>query len=369
MTLAGVAAFAAAHALGLPYGLAAAITAIVVIQSNVGGSLRRAFEQFIGALLGAVYAAAVALAISPDDILSTGIALGIALAPLSILAARSVGFVVAPVTAAVVLLGGTGMDMSATSLALYRVVGVGLGCGIGLLVSVLVVPARASRMAVETAGGIARLLAEQLQVLASQGIKGQAVLGPKATETREKLVRLAALVEEAAHERLAWLDEVPDGHRLLRALRRVRHDVDMLRRTVREAGSDALHDRVATSWQRAAESGAATLTAISQLLAGKHVSQDFNQLAPAVRAYKADIDEMRRTGATHSLSTAVLSRLLGLGFALDQLRRDLDDLTEVARGTSSSRKEFTADNTAHLPEAPGNPSPPRGLEDHSRADR
>jgi uncharacterized membrane protein YccC len=340
MTTAGVAAFAAAHALGLPYGLAATITAIVVTQSNVGGSLRRAFEQFIGALLGAVYAAGVALAISPDDVLSRAATLAIALAPLSILAARSVGFIVAPVTAAVVLLGGTGRDLSETSLAFYRVAGVGLGCGIGLLVSVVVAPARASRLAVETAGGVARLLGEQLQALASSDITGQAVLGPKATETRKKLVRLADLVGEAAHEKLTWLAEVPDGERLLQTLRRVRHDVDMLRRTSREAGSGALHERAATPWRRAAETGANTLTGISRLLAGQHVPEDFNMLAAAVRGYKAVVDEMRRTGMTHSLPTAELSRLLGLGFALEQLRRDLDDLIEVAGGISSPSTGF-----------------------------
>lgn len=183
---------------------------------------------------------------------------------------------------------------------------------IGLLVSVFVAPTRVARVAVETAGEIARLLAEQLQALASPDITAQEALGPKASQTRGKLIRLAKLVDEAAHERLAWFGEVPDGLRLLQALRRVRHDVYMLRRTAREAGGDSLHDRVAAAWQRAAETGASTLSGISQLLAGQHVSEDFNKLAPAVRAHKAEVDEMRRTGATQALSTPVLSRLLGL---------------------------------------------------------
>lgn len=45
MTAASRLAFASAYALSPPEGLSAAITAIVVTQSNVGGSLRTAVEQ------------------------------------------------------------------------------------------------------------------------------------------------------------------------------------------------------------------------------------------------------------------------------------------------------------------------------------
>ncbi|MEO9296823.1 FUSC family protein [Devosia alba] len=337
MTLGGVAAFALARALGLPEGLSATITAILVTQSNVEGSLRRAFDQFIGALFGAVYAAGIALAIAPDDALSTALALGIALAPLTILATRSAGFLVAPITAAVVLLGGSGLDLTATGLAVYRIAGVTLGCGIALLVSVLIAPARASRLVGETASQIARLMGEQLQALASSDLADHAVLNTKSSETRRKLIRLAALVDQTAQERLQWRVLAPAGQNLLLTLRRVRHDVDVLRRAAREVGSDALRDSAATTWQYAARCAAATLTCTSQLLVGQPVPEDFNTLAPAVRGYKVAVDEMRRTGVTNSLSTAALERLFGLGFALEQLRRDLDELIELARETSSAR--------------------------------
>lgn len=65
MTAASRLAFASAYALSLPEGLSAAITAIVLNQSNVGGSLRTAVEQIIGSVFGAVYAIAVAHVIQP----------------------------------------------------------------------------------------------------------------------------------------------------------------------------------------------------------------------------------------------------------------------------------------------------------------
>jgi hypothetical protein len=52
--------------------------------------------------------------------------------------------------------------------------------------------------------------------------------------------------------------------------------------------------------------------------------KDTSGLTKAVRAYRLALDEMRRAGLTEPLSTAALGRLFGIGFALDQFRRDLD---------------------------------------------
>jgi hypothetical protein len=130
-------------------------------------------------------------------------------------------------------------------------------------------------------------MAAQLQALASGNATTQADLGSGAVRIRQTLIRLATLVEDAARERRAGFTEVPDGGRLLRTLRRSRHDIDMLRRAAREGRSDVLNEPAAQSWRRAAESGAAILSTIG--------------------------------------------RIFGIGFALEQLRRDLDDLTEVSR--------------------------------------
>ena len=332
MTAASVAAYASAYLLGLPEGLWAVVAAIVVVQSNVGGSLKAAFEQFAGSVFGGVYAAAVALAMTPSDPLSSALALTVALAPPSVLAASSRGFRIAPITAAIVLLAGPGLHLDPVGLATHRILEVGLGCGVGLLVAVLVAPARASRMVVETSSRTAGLLAEQLEALACGDAAARADLGSRAAEIRDGLVTLATYVEEAAHERRARLTDAPDGMRLLRTLRRVRHDVDVLRRAARDA--DVLQDPAASSWQRAAETGASTLADISRLLAGQRVPEDVDTLTPSVRAYRAALDEMRRDGLTRSLSTAALGRLFGIGYALEQLQRNLADLIEVSREAS-----------------------------------
>jgi hypothetical protein len=252
----------------------------------------------------------------------------------------SPGFRIAPITAAIMLLGGAGLDVGPLGFAASRIVEVGLGCAVGLLVSILIAPARASRSMVETTVHTADLMSAQLQALASGNVAAQADLGSLAVRIRENLIRLATLVEDAARERRAGLIEVSDGGRLLRTLRRLRHDIDMLRRAAREGGSDVLDQPAAQPWFRAAESGAATLSRIGRILAGERAPEDFNTLAGAVRAYRAALDEMRRAGATRSLSTAALGRLFGIAFALEQLRRDLDDLIELSREITDPRSRF-----------------------------
>jgi uncharacterized membrane protein YccC len=306
-----------------------------VTQSSVGGSLKAALDQLVGSLFGAAYGTAVALVVSPDDPLSSAAALVAALAPLSILAAFSAGFRIAPVTAAIVLLGDVGSDLGLLGFAAIRILDVGLGCGVGLLVSVLVVPARASRSVLETAVRMANLMAEQLEVLASRSDTGRVDLGPLAARTRESLNQLGTSVEEAARERRSGLSDVPDGTPLLRTMTRLRHDIGMLRRAAREAGQDAVLAHVAEPWSCAAEAGAATLRRVGQVLSGRQVPEDRKALAQAVRGYRVAVDGMRREGMTGAIPTAAIGRLFGIGFALEQLRWDLDDLTVRSREISA----------------------------------
>lgn len=54
------------------------------------------------------------------------------------------------------------------------------------------------------------------------------------------------------------------------------------------------------------------------------------------------IEDMRRTGVTHSLLIEEPEGLFGIGFALDELRRDLADLIQAVEETSNLRKGFVA---------------------------
>ena len=121
VTASSLAAFGPASAFGLPQGFWAVITAPIVTRGNVGGSLKAAFDRFAGSVCGAVYGGAVASAIPPHGgALARAAALVVAVAPLSVLAASSAGFRVAPITAIIVLLGAAGATPGPLGFALDR---------------------------------------------------------------------------------------------------------------------------------------------------------------------------------------------------------------------------------------------------------
>lgn len=125
MTAAALATFALAVALGPPQGFWAVVTALIVTQGNVGGSLKAAGERFAESVFGAVYGGAVAFVIPHGDVLGRAVALVVAVAPLSVLAAASAGFRVAPITAIIVLLGIAGATLGPLEFAIERIVEVG----------------------------------------------------------------------------------------------------------------------------------------------------------------------------------------------------------------------------------------------------
>jgi len=88
-----------------PRWLVAVLTAVVVTQMSVGGSLKATIEYLIGTLGGAIYAGVIAVLIPPVNEISLLIALAMTVAPLALLAAINVNFRVAPFTAVIVAWG------------------------------------------------------------------------------------------------------------------------------------------------------------------------------------------------------------------------------------------------------------------------
>jgi uncharacterized membrane protein YccC len=163
VSVAGVAAFAITRSLNFPlHGLWAVLTAIVVSQVSVGGSLRATIEYNIGTLAGAVYAAAVGLAIPHSEPISQAVALAASVAPMAVAAAINPAFRVAPFSAVLVLLIGSELGESPIASALTRVVEVAIGGAVAVLVSLVVFPERAHGMGLEAASRILKQMAELL---------------------------------------------------------------------------------------------------------------------------------------------------------------------------------------------------------------
>ena len=120
-TLAGLITFFLAQVLVLPQAYWAVFTSIIVIQASVGGSLKAGFDRMLGTVAGAIWGVTVTLAIPHRDTLGTGVALAVAIAPLALVAALRPSYRIAPVTAVIVLLSTTGVQLGPVHYATDRV--------------------------------------------------------------------------------------------------------------------------------------------------------------------------------------------------------------------------------------------------------
>ena len=143
MTVAGVLAYALAEMLALPQGYWAVFSSIIIMQASVGGSVKATIDRLIGTIGGAVAGAIVAYMVLRQNLLTLGIALVVALVPLTLLAALRPGYRVAPLTAVIVLLTPGAQQLGPLGSAFYRILEITLGSLVGLVVSLVIVPARA----------------------------------------------------------------------------------------------------------------------------------------------------------------------------------------------------------------------------------
>src|SRR4029077_15698706 len=163
------------------------------------------------------------------------VVLALAVAPLALLAAVNPHFRVGPFTAVIVVLGATAVHTDAIGSAVYRVLEGAIGGITGLLVSLLVLPARAHALLIEAAADMLDLLARALPALAAGFTRpiDAAEVGRIQDSIGAAFTRIDAVGDEAKRERIAHL-AAPDPRPLLRTLLRLRHDLVMIGRAAAE---------------------------------------------------------------------------------------------------------------------------------------
>src|SRR5262245_5834289 len=161
-TTAAVLTFAAAQVLHLPIALWAVLTAVILTQISVGRSLKATTDYLTSTLGGAVYAGAIGAFVPHDNQFAVFVALAVALAPAVLLAALNARFSAAPFTAVMVFFGPTITHTGPVAAAFERVIEVAVGCVVGLVVSLVVLPARAHDLAIKAATEMLELMARFL---------------------------------------------------------------------------------------------------------------------------------------------------------------------------------------------------------------
>jgi uncharacterized membrane protein YccC len=329
VTIAGTLAFAVTRFFELPQGYWAVITAVVVMQASVGGSLKAAVERFTGTLAGAVYGGIVAALLPHGSTLSLGVTIVLALFPLALLAAIKPAFRVAPITSLIMLLPPTGQAIGPLASVIDRVLEITLGNIVGVVVSLFVLPARAHTLMTEAAAKVVSLNAELVSVFIDEltaDPTGRAALQKLHPQIRSALKKAEAAAEEAARERKSHLTEAPDPEPLVRTLYRVRHDLVMIGRAASSPLPAPVLDRLGPSLTTLHQATRGLLLNLAEALRQRRKPPDPEAFRAALDAFTSAAEALRADALVRELPGKTFGQVFALGFAFEQFQKNIGDL-------------------------------------------
>ena len=138
--------------------------------------------------------------------------------------------------------------------------------------------------------------------------------------------KLEDIAAEARRERLLPFARDPDPAPLARNLLRLRHDLVILRRSGAAPLPGVFAGRLDPPLARLGGDAGAFLRGAAVALAERRPPPALDALDASRQAFDAEVASLRAEGLTRALSTPELERLFALGFALEQLGRNLSDL-------------------------------------------
>ncbi len=299
MTVAALAALAVVGSFPFPlHGLWTVLTAVVVTQVSVGGSLRATIDYMIGTLGGAIYAAALGVLIPHATEGAQALVLALAIAPLALAAAITPSFRVAPFSAVIVLLIGAQLGESPIGSAMTRVSEVALGGLVAVAVSVLVLPERAQGLGLEATAKILTQMADVIPKLLSGFARNldAAEIGELQDNLSRSVTELLGITDEARRERMVPLAREPDPAPLTRTLRRLRHDLVMLGLAAVAPLPGAIARRLDPLLQRLGEAASQFLLGCTSALAEGHDPPPLEPVEAALKAFelRGRLDSRRR---------------------------------------------------------------------------
>ena len=334
MTVSAVAAFLLSQLLAVPlHGVWVVITAVIVTQVSVGGSIGASLEYVLGTLAGALYATLVALLIPHTTLLATAGVLALSIAPLACAAALSTRFRVAPLTAVIVLLlaGQFGRDpVTAAAIRLSEVV---LGGAVGVLVSLALFPERACRRTREAAVLLLQQLAHALPRLLS-GFSAQsdpADMQRMQDALGNSVASFDALVTDARHEQRVNFGLRPNVGALSMTLLKLREDWVIIGSAATRPFAESLLSGLSPCLSTLGSVVEEYLLATAGALSTGGSPPSVAHVDAPVNGYSSAVTAIRAAGLTKALSANELEQLFTLGFALDQMRSNLIDLERCVR--------------------------------------
>ena len=328
VTMAAAIAFAIATALHLMLPLWAVLTSLIVTQMSVGRSLKATRDYMLGTIGGAIYGGAIAVLIPHSGEGSLLALLVLAVTPLAFVAAINPSLNSATVTAVIVLLVPAMHHASPLDSAFDRVLEVTVGALTGLLVSFLVLPSRAISQIRANAATLLELIAAAFAELLAGLMRGldNDALHRIQDGIGAAVTGLQATGAEAERERAAHLSSGPDTGPLLRTIQRLRHDVVMIGRASGVPLPANVQARLARPLSDVSKAIVDFMRAVAASLRRGGGAVDIQSVDAALQAYAAEVAAVRSEGLIRGLPGDVAERFFALGFSLEQMRQNLNDL-------------------------------------------
>ncbi len=331
VTLATLLTFALGRLLGLPMILWALLTSVLLTQMSVGKSVKATLDYFVGTVGGVIYAAAISALIPQATNVQLLAALIATVPPLAFLAAVSPRFAAAVPTGLIVVFVPTLTHATPLASALDRVEEVALGAAVALAVSLVVLPVRARDAAKRSAAAMLEAIADATPAIFPGFMRPldrqEAVAFHRRIMIAYRQFEAAGL--EAGHERISSLVSDASSDREFERLRtpllRLRHDLIMTGRAAAEPLPEATAARLETSL-----SALATVIE-AQLRVNARMLQGFGDIPAAdwecaFDAFHKEIVALRAEGLFRPMTEAEVQSIFALAFALEQWRRDLNEL-------------------------------------------
>jgi uncharacterized membrane protein YccC len=326
VTVAAILGLLIAQLFALPlHGLWVVLTATVVTQLSVGGSIRTGFEYVLGTLGGALYAGIVGVLLAPTGLVAQSVVLALTVAPLAFLAALNPNFRVAPFSAVLVLLISGQLGEGPIESALTRLGEVTLGGAVAVMVSFLVFPERAHRLVREAAARVLDEMAEDLPDILA--IFFQETDPTELLDIQDRIggtvAVLQSVVEEFKRERSFSFISAPDPAPLPRTLLRLRHDFVMIGRASAEPFPTDMTEDLRPTLKRAAAALAAYFRGCALSLASGQKGVDLIPPQEEFVACGSELAALRERNITR-LTPSQLEHLFALGFRPGTVTEEYD---------------------------------------------
>jgi uncharacterized membrane protein YccC len=307
--IAGLISLYVTHLFHLPQGYWAAISALIVMQSNVGATLNASRTRLAGTVVGALVGG-IFVALLGTNMMGFALAVAIAFFVCNLLHLTE-SQRLATVTVAIIMLAG--QTDSAWIIALHRFSEVALGILIALLVSLTLWPNHARR-------SVRQGLADTLVKLAAlyrtvmRGYRGEETASVETlnSEVSVAIRKNSDLLQNALQEAFGPMKERESLALLANQVERIFQAVQTLEFAVRDSSSNTYFRNFQTGLERLEAGVSAALQSLSKSIAAGKLYPQWPDLPAIIASLDEQATQARKAGATQSYSLDEILRFYSL---------------------------------------------------------